>query len=149
MRGRPWVPASSILTVRPLTFGTSRGLTRVGSVWLPYGGSFSKGAIVVICAGAAADAIATPPSAEAPARNSRLESPGVAVPFMVPPCASSRRERYESGGITLARNFRARDPRSCRDSRRDAVRIETVIGRRRRSGGHSRQRRRRAHYRPG
>ena len=37
--------------------------------------------------GAAADAIATPPSAEAPARNSRLESPGVAVPFMVPPWA--------------------------------------------------------------
>jgi len=31
-----------------------------------------------------ADAIATLPSAEAPARNSRRESPGIVVPFMVP-----------------------------------------------------------------
>src|SRR6188508_1644050 len=85
MRGRPCAPASSMFTVRPLTFGTSRGLTPAGSVVLPYGGSFSKGAIAVICIGAAADAIATPPSAEAPARNSRLESPGIAVPFMLPP----------------------------------------------------------------
>src|SRR4030095_7380239 len=49
--------------------------------------------MVVICA-EAADAIATPPSAEAPARNSRLESPGVAVPFILPPCASSHGEGY-------------------------------------------------------
>src|SRR5262247_3209032 len=81
-----------MLTVRPLTFGTSRGLTPAGSVLLPYGGSFSKGANVVIWAGAAEDAIAPLPSAEALARNARLDSPGVAVPFMVPPCASSRRE---------------------------------------------------------
>src|SRR5262245_47786436 len=74
-----------MLTVRPLTFGTSRGLTPAGSVLLPYGGSFSKGASVVICADAAADATAMPPSAEAPARNSRLESPGVVVPVMSPP----------------------------------------------------------------
>src|SRR5881394_584580 len=85
MRGCPCAPASSMLTVRPLTFGTSRGLTPAGSVLLPYGGSFSKGAIVVICPGAAADAIAAPPIAEAPARNSRRESPGVAVPFILPP----------------------------------------------------------------
>ena len=50
--------------------------------------------LVVICADAAADAIVAPPSADAPARNSRLESPDVAVPFMLPPCASSRREGY-------------------------------------------------------
>jgi hypothetical protein len=37
-----------MLTVSPLTFGTSRGVTPAGSVLLPYGGSFSKGAIVVI-----------------------------------------------------------------------------------------------------
>src|SRR4249919_2432080 len=88
-----------MLTARPLTFGTSRGLTPAGSVLLPYGGSFSNGAIVVICAGAAADAIATPPIAEAFARNSRLESPGVAVPFMVPPCLSSdRTDRVRCAG---------------------------------------------------
>jgi hypothetical protein len=78
-------------------------------VLLPYGGSFSNGAILVICAVPAADpstgsgrsAIATPPSAEAPARNSRLESPWLAVPFMLPPCASSDRVREERDDDTL------------------------------------------------
>src|SRR5688500_3533785 len=72
-----------MLTVRPLTFGTSRGLTPAGSVLLPYGGSFSNGAMVVICAAAGAAAIATPASAEAPARNSRRENSGLVVPFML------------------------------------------------------------------
>ena len=54
-----------------------------GSVLLPYGGSFSNGAMVVICTAPAADAIATPPSAEAPARNSRRENSGLVVPFML------------------------------------------------------------------
>src|SRR6185295_16652524 len=116
-RGRPCVPASSMLTVRPLTFGTSRGLTPAGRVLLPYGGSFSKGAIVVICAGAAADpstgsgrdAIATPPIADAPARNSRLASPVAAVLVMTTPCTSPRREGNASG--SLAQDLRLLDCR--------------------------------------
>src|SRR5262245_50372213 len=73
-----------MFTVRPLTWGTSRGLTPAGRVPLPYGGNFSKGAIVVICA-VAADRIAAPPSAEAPATNSRRESDGVVVSLMFTP----------------------------------------------------------------
>ena len=37
---------------------------------------------VVICVDAA-DAIATPPSVDAPARNSRLESSDIVMPFML------------------------------------------------------------------
>src|SRR5262245_46622421 len=104
-----------MLTVRPLTFGTRRGLTPAGSVLLPYGGSFSKGASVVICADAAADpstgsgrsAIATPPSAEAPARNRRLGSSN-AGRVIVPPCVPIA-GRPQSSAIAFAR-----DPRSCK-----------------------------------
>src|SRR5262245_12124366 len=106
-----------MLTVRPFTFGTRRGLTPAGSVLLPYGGSFSKGATVVICAGAAAAATATPPNTEAPARNSRLESPGHAVSFMVPPYALhvAKVMRHQSS-VECLQEIRARVPDSERSS---------------------------------
>src|SRR5215510_193160 len=93
-----------MLTVRPLTFGTSRALTPAGSVLLPYGGSFSKDAIVVIC-DRAGDEIAMAPSAEAPVRNSRLEGPDVVVPAMSPPAPRPLKVVH-----SLARDFPRRDP---------------------------------------
>ena len=48
------------------------------------GGASAVGAIVVICA-EAAEAITAPPSAEAPARNLRRESPAPVVPFIFAP----------------------------------------------------------------
>ena len=51
-------------------------------------GSFSKGAVVVICGGAAADAIATPPSAEAP-RETRVSRVQASPWLSCPPCARS------------------------------------------------------------